>query len=158
MFLLHVPLIILSACWDSSGPAYEEDAAEDTIVEAHDPGQEDIRVDEEGEDPPEEACTTPICFSDFPCGSMSVCRDDRTMLTCRIIPCEETCGTTCCSGASCGIKNTVTCEEGTTCHQLVDGCAHWPMEFNEARCLAPGTVEEDGSIWIEPESYCSYCS
>jgi len=136
--------VLLTACWASTGPDDETDTSEES----------------QGE-PGFEVCTTPVCFADFPCRSDSVCRDATTLLACRDIPCEQTCGTSCCSGASCGSGGTETCPEGTTCHQLFDGCSgstSAPWGGSEARCLAPGSVEEDGQTWVEPENYCGTCS
>jgi hypothetical protein len=166
-----VLLLLVPACWDSSAPSEMIDGAEDIMVEVDDPGREvhdpvhddpvheDIRIDEIAEERVEELCTAPICAADFPCRADSVCQSEGTLLRCRTIPCEEVCGTPCCIGASCGTQSTETCPEGTTCHQLIDGCSMWPTPAgNAARCLTPGTVEEDGQTWIEPETYCSYCS
>jgi hypothetical protein len=123
-----------------------------------------------------EACDRPTCFSDFPCGSDSFCRDRTTIQRCRSIPCWETCGTTCCSGASCGASSTEACPAGTECAERPHaGFGSWGG--TEAVCLpaaepdagpsvdAGGDVDggdddggdEDGDAWAFPAEFVSYC-
>lgn len=159
-FHIHVTLLHLvflsAACLDSSEPAHDLDANEDTIAEVYDPDHEDLFIDEPD---PGGTCTTPLCHADSPCSADSVCVSADTRLLCNRVSCAAWCGTPCCSGSGCSNGASETCPEGTTCHQLFDGCSRWFLSVtNGARCLPAGTVEQDGQTWIEPVYYCSDCT
>ena len=106
---LLVPALLVAGCYSSgaAGDAGEADGvaetADDAAVETPDDG---------GTLPETEACDRPICAADFPCGETSHCLDRTTVEACRNIPCWEVCGTTCCTGGSCGSSGTTACPPG----------------------------------------------
>lgn len=115
------------------------------------------------EDVPQEQvvkCDVIICTADFPCQFNSICVDSETIVYCRTVPCEEICGTVCCSGGGCESTDRVEiCPEGKQCFEHFE----YGIGMSEARCLPvssdAGTdadvIDYDG--WHQPEVYKNSC-
>ena len=112
---------------DAGEPDGSPDAADDVAAE--------VRADA---GPDVEACDRPICAADFPCREDSHCLNAVTVESCRDIPCSEVCGTTCCTGGSCGAGGTTPCPTGTIC--LESGSAPSPYGGGWAECF-PAPVD-----------------
>lgn len=89
----------------------------------------------------------PVCFVDFPCRGATMCASDDSVQDCRTVPCEEACGTPCCSGAGCAPLEITTCRAGTSCYQNV---ATLEASYGqvEARCLTSSMAASLG--WVAP--------
>ena len=128
-----VAALLAAGCYVSSATG---DAGDD--VESDSDGTSTEVRDDADAGPEAETCDRPICAADFPCREDSHCLDPSTVETCRDIPCWEICGTTCCTGGSCGSGGTWPCPAGTIC--LESGSEPSPYGDGRAECF-PAPVE-----------------
>ncbi|MFH1434685.1 MAG: hypothetical protein ABIJ56_03110 [Pseudomonadota bacterium] len=161
---LALMVFLQAGCFESEG-ARDDVGGDEQLPEEIETGGDESpdgpeQIDEIIEDEAEEECTPEnMCFSDFPCMFTAVCIDEQTVRFCRDVPCWETCGTMCCSGASCGSTGTEECGAGTECFEKVE---HTGFDGGKAECLPPPSdastdddVDYDG--WHRPETYSSWC-
>jgi len=128
---------------------------------------EDAGGDEASDD--DVGCSEILCWADFPCTNNSYCASDTQLRPCRTIPCEEYCGTPCCSGASCDEDlPAVECTGDTVCWELHEP-GYYTLRTAECRPrpTEPPPVdgggdvgEDDGGadggpydVWLPPGAY-----
>lgn len=115
------------------------------------PSTEDASVEDQGpaDTRPTDSCLGgPLCTVDFPCRGSSMCASERSLQTCRTVPCEEACGTPCCSGGGCNGLEIVTCPPQTACYQNKQTDEAFIDEV-EARCLTSSQAMALG--WVAPD-------